>query len=157
MTDTHDPRNAGPNAADDDTGTHDSGATDGTPPGGEAGSSEDGTSDPGRAALRADLAQLDADMFRPWLDTDFDAVTADGTRVPLRLEQVSENPRGTIKGSPRTAFSLLLRGDWSLMLQDGFYRLIHPEAGDFGALNLSVVTPPRGHLDDRAAYQIVFN
>lgn len=113
--------------------------------------------DSGRAALSPDLETLDAESFRPHLDTVFEAVTGDGTRVPLRLEQVSENPRGTMPGAARTAFSLILRGDWSLLLSSGFYRLTHPEAGDFGALYMSAIMPPRGYLDDETAYQIIFN
>ena len=111
----------------------------------------------GRASLRDDLDRLDAELFRSYLGTTFSAGTADGTQVALELEEVADSPRSTMPGAHRTAFSLILRGSWDELLEGGHYHVTHPQAGDFGALYLTTIVPPRGSQDDRAAYQIVFN
>jgi hypothetical protein len=106
--------------------------------------------------LHADLHLFHAEMFRPYVGTMFTIEGGNGA-LELELSEVDEQPRYTRPGAPRTAFTLLFRGPWSQLLPDGFYRVTHPEAGDFGALTLMPCMPPEGLLSEQALYQVVFN
>jgi hypothetical protein len=90
--------------------------------------------------------------FRPHLGTKFGVRIQAPRPLELELTEVrSYNPKG-VEQSEMERFSLLFDGPGDMMLPQGTYTLVHPEAGE---LLLFIV--PVGRDERGFHYEVVFN
>lgn len=103
-----------------------------------------------------DLATLAAGTFAPFVGAGFSLVPVEGTGyLPVTLETCGENPRGTMPGAPRTAFSLIfVRPVEGVPDFTGAYFFIdHDEIGRVGPVWGQRIFGKA----DQVALQVVFN
>ena len=94
------------------------------------------------------LDPLQAELFRPVLDQDFEARSEAGTTIQLRLLEVSEARTEHTEG-----FSLLLQGPKAPILPQGIHTLSHPALGQWQLF----MVPVHSVASDGVHYQIIFN
>ena len=106
----------------------------------------------------SELHTLSADIFAPHLGSGFVLEAEDGTAIAVTLAQCLENPRGTLRGTPRTAFSLYLEcpsNDVS-PFSGGHFVLAHPVIGRIGPVYVGRIHPGNAS-QDVAVFQVIFN
>ncbi len=105
----------------------------------------------------SDLATLSTDVFAPHLNSTFTLEFEGGAVVPVTLAACVENPRATMPGSPRTAFSLFFEcpAD-SAPQQGGDLTVAHPELGRIGPVHAPRIMPAAAG-PTKAVFQAVFN
>lgn len=105
-----------------------------------------------------DIATLSAAAFAPHLNSVFTMTSDEGVEIAATLTACTENPKGTMPGSPRTAFSLILEcpADGLPYFNGATFAIVHPVLGDIGQLHVErVMIPTAG--SDTASFQIGFN
>lgn len=103
-----------------------------------------------------DIQRLSAEVFLPHIGTDFSLLGAGGTVLNVKLTDCRKYPRGTMPGTARTAFRLLLEttiGDMPLG-NDGVFTIRHEAIGAFGPVHIGRVVSDR---PDTAVLEIIFN
>ncbi|KAA0593731.1 hypothetical protein J2848_005926 [Azospirillum lipoferum] len=105
-----------------------------------------------------DLSQLSAGLFPPHLNSVFTMTSEEGVEIEATLTACTENPRSTMPGSPRTAFSLFLQcpADGLPHFSGASFTVTHPQMPAFGPVYVERVMPEGGG-SEQAVFQISFN
>lgn len=105
-----------------------------------------------------DLSQLSAGLFAPHLNSVFTMTSEEGVEIGAMLTACTENSRGTMPNSPRTAFSLFLEcpADGLPYFNGAAFTVTHPQMPAFGPVHVERVMPDAGG-SEKAVFQIVFN
>ncbi len=105
-----------------------------------------------------DLSQLSAGLFTPYLNSVFTMTSEEGVVIEATLTACTENPKGTMPGSPRTAFSLFLEcpADGLPFFNGASFTVTHPQMPVFGPVHMERILPEAGG-SERAVFQITFN
>ncbi|MBP2230995.1 hypothetical protein J2847_004306 [Azospirillum agricola] len=105
-----------------------------------------------------ELHLLSAAVFAPHLNTVFTMVSEDGLEIAATLTDCQERPRSTMRGSPRTAFDLVLEcpAEGLPFFNGAAFTLRHPVVGSLGPLHVErILTAPADA--GTACFQIIFN
>lgn len=105
-----------------------------------------------------DISQLSAGLFSPHLNSVFTMTSEEGVVIEATLTSCTESPKGTMPGSPRTAFSLLLEcpADGLPFFNGASFTVTHPQMPAFGPVHMERILSEAGG-PERALFQITFN
>ncbi len=105
--------------------------------------------------MTASLATLSAGLFAPLVGEAFGLRGPDGRDLAVTLAHCGEQPRATMPGSPRTAFSLTFAGPLAGASPGGDCVLSHASLGTIGPLHVERIMPI-GFPPGTAVYEAVF-
>lgn len=103
-----------------------------------------------------DIQLLSAEVFLPHIGTDFSLIGAGGTVLNVKLTNCRKYPRGTMPGTARIAFRLLLETAIGQMPlgNDGIFTIQHETIGTVGPIHIGRVISDRAGT---AVLEIIFN
>ncbi len=105
-----------------------------------------------------ELRALSAAAFTPHLNSIFTMVSEEGLEIAATLVTCTESPRGTMRGSLRTAFDLILDcpAEGVPYFNGAPFTITHPVMGSIGPLYVErIVSASAGFAVAR--FQIIFN
>ncbi len=98
---------------------------------------------------------LKLDDFTQYIEQNFSIEADDQTRLDARLieaKDLGRDDREHVYEQTRRPFSLLLKTDKSVFLQQKLYKISHQEMGEFGLFLVPIYDEPDGYV-----YEAMFN
>lgn len=106
----------------------------------------------------SDLRALSATVFAPHLDTVFTMVSEEGLEIQATLAACTEHPRGTMRGTLRTAFDLVLQcpAEGAPHFNGAHFTISHPAIEAIGPVYVERINPASAG-PGTAVFQVIFN